>query len=158
MATDYFVKNNGAAMQFNGRGSAIEILIDTADLCSKADFFVDSSGDASTVPSTGFTTNDTIQYLLPKGLVLGGPWATQIHTAEGGVATAFIGVTGALELFYATTEIDLNSITTQEVDQGDEVGYVVLNATTYLVITFDTAATAVVKFTFACSGFQIEQP
>lgn len=156
---DYYVKDNGAAMPLHSGGKGIQLHIDIPDLIGKTSYFVDSSGDALTVPSTGFADNDTVSWLLPKGLVLGKPWAVQVHTAEGGACTAWLGVTGDTDYFFATGEINLNSAdTTQEVDQGDEPGYAVVNATTYLVLEFDTAATAVAIFTFACKAFQIEQP
>jgi hypothetical protein len=157
MATDYIVKNSGAAMEFVASAAgAYNVRVDVPDLILKVGHFVDGSGDAATVPSTGFTTNDTIQFLLPKGLYLHG-WAIQMLTVEGGVATAFAGVTGTLELMFATTEVDLNSLTTQEVNEGDEPGYLVLNDTTYLVITFDTAATALCQFVLHINGSQLPQ-
>jgi hypothetical protein len=157
MSIDYFVKNSGADMPWAGNAAeAYNIHIDIPKLIGRTGYFVDSSGVALTVPSTGFAVNDTIQFLLPKGLYIHG-WGIQVFVKEGGACTCFAGVTGTTDLMFATGEVDLNALTTQEVNQGDEPGYVVLDATTYLVIDFDTAATAVAIFALHINGSQIPQ-
>jgi hypothetical protein len=130
--------------------------------------FVDTSGDALTIPSTGFAASDILEvFQVPAGFHLICVGA-RVTTAEGGACTADIGNVSATQTNELAAGADdymgtfnLNSETTQITLVGDtDIGANTTHGVVFITdgsidVTFATAATAVAVFDIWAMGFRV---